>query len=37
MGEGRAVEINTYISSKIYTMIKGDKSCTGVKAWLALG
>lgn len=32
MGEGRTVEINTCINSKIYTMIKGDKSYGGVKA-----
>lgn len=38
MGEGRTVEINTCINSKIYTiytMIKGDKSYGGVKArWI---
>lgn len=37
MGEGRAVEINTYIKSIMYNMVKGDKSYTGDKTWMGLG
>lgn len=37
MGEGRTVEINTYINSKIYNMGKSPKFYRGGKAWMDLG
>lgn len=37
MGEERIVEINTYINSKIYAMMKGERSYRGDKAWTGLG